>query len=170
MIPSGTEKHRPLLSWQEISHGVPWGVLLLFGGGFAIANAVHVSHLDKWLGSHLHFLSSLPMALAILAIAAIATSVTELTSNTAMATLLIPVMAARGDVIHISPYLLMTTAAVACSYAFMLPVATPPNAIVMGSGHVRMVAMFRQGIKLNIISALLLTAFILTLGKWVLPT
>ena len=99
----------------------------------------------------------------------VATFVTELTSNTATATLLMPVMAALSGVLDVPPYLLMVAATLSCSCAFMLPVATPPNAIVIGSGHVTPKMMAREGLWLNLVVAVVLTVMVLTWGRVVLP-
>ena len=169
LIPRGGGDRAPLVSWDDIRHGLPWGVLLLFGGGFAVADVVHASGLDRWLAGNLDGLGSLPLPLTILAIAVVAMITTEFTSNTATATLLVPVMAAVAEAIHVPPYLVMVPAAVACSCAFMLPVATPPNAIVIGSGYVTPRELFTEGFRLNLFSAVLITILVLTLGRLVLP-
>jgi len=169
LLPSGARDGRPLLRWREIQNGVPWGVLLLFGGGFAIADCVRASALDTWLAGSLSGLGVLPLPLLILSICLITTSATELTSNTATATLLMPVMAALAEVLGVHPYLMMVPAVVSSSCAFMLPVATPPNAIVIGSGRVGVQDLFREGLKLNVIGAVLTTIAVLTLGRLVLP-
>ncbi len=169
LLPSGEGPGRRLLDWDEIRHGIPWGILLLFGGGFAIADTVHASGLDGWLATSLGGLSGLPLVLVVLAICLITTAATELTSNTATATLLMPIMAALALVLDAPPYLLMVAAVVSASCAFMLPVATPPNAIVIGSGRVAAGDLFRHGILLNLAAALIVTALVLTLGRVVLP-
>ncbi len=169
LVPGGGGDRRPLVTWEEIRHGVPWGVLLLFGGGFAVADAVSSVGVDTWLAGRLHGISVLPLPLMVLAVALVAMGATELTSNTATATLLMPVMAALARVLEVPPYLLMVPATVACSCAFMLPVATPPNAIVIGSGHVTAPDLFREGIRLNLIAAVIITVLTLTLGRLVLP-
>jgi sodium-dependent dicarboxylate transporter 2/3/5 len=169
MLPAAPGERRPMLRWREIQKGVPWGVLLLFGGGFAIADGVRSSGLDTWLADSLSGLSGLPLPLLVLSICLITTSVTELTSNTATATLLMPVMAALAAVLGVHPYLVMVPAIVSASCAFMLPVATPPNAIVIGSGRVGIRDLVREGLWLNIIGALVTTTLVLTLGRFVLP-
>jgi solute carrier family 13 (sodium-dependent dicarboxylate transporter), member 2/3/5 len=169
IVPSGRESRRPLVTWSEIHRGVPWGVLLLFGGGFAIADGVHAAGLDAWLAAELHALSALPLSAMILTICLVSMAATELTSNTATATLLMPIMAALSTSLAEPPYLLMVPAAVSCSCAFMLPVATPPNAIVIGSGHVTARTLFLEGVRLNAVSAVLVTLLVLTLGRIVLP-
>ncbi len=169
LLPSGAGDGRRLIAWDEVRHGVPWGVLLLFGGGFAIADGVRASGLDDWLAASLHGLAVLPLPLVVLSICVITTSATELTSNTATATLLMPVMAALSRVLGVHPYLLMVPATVSASCAFMLPVATPPNAIVIGSGRVSAHDLFREGIWLNLAGAALTTLAVLTIGRFVLP-
>jgi len=169
LLPAGTGDGSRLIEWEEVRHGVPWGVLLLFGGGFAIADSVRSSGLDDWLAAGLHGLATLPLPLVILSICLFTTTATELTSNTATATLLMPVMAALSQVLGVPPYLLMVPATVSASCAFMLPVATPPNAIVIGSGRVSAQDLFREGIWLNLAGAVLVTAAVLTFGRLVLP-
>jgi sodium-dependent dicarboxylate transporter 2/3/5 len=169
LLPAGAGDRRPMLRWREIQKGVPWGVLLLFGGGFAIADGVRASALDVRLADSMAGLAVLPLPLLVLAICLITTSVTELTSNTATATLLMPVMAALAAVLGVHPYLVMVPAIVSASCAFMLPVATPPNAIVIGSGQVTVRDLFRAGFWLNVIGAVLTTVAVLTLGRLVLP-
>ncbi len=169
LLPSGDGDGLRLLTWEEIQEGVPWGVLLLFGGGFAIADAVRATELDGWIAGGLHGLAALPLPLVVLSICLITTSATELTSNTATATLLMPVMAALAQVMGVHPYLLMVPATVSASCAFMLPVATPPNAVVMASGRVGARDLCREGIWLNIAGAVVTTLAVLTLGRLVLP-
>jgi sodium-dependent dicarboxylate transporter 2/3/5 len=144
-------------------------VLILFGGGFALADAVAAADLDGWLAARLHGLAALPLPFMILAISLFATTATELTSNTATAALLMPIMAALARALEVAPYLLMVPAIVSCSCAFMLPVATPPNAIVIGSGYVDTRQLFAEGIRLNLIAAVVVTVLTVTLGRLVLP-
>jgi sodium-dependent dicarboxylate transporter 2/3/5 len=169
LLPSGEGNGRRMLSWNEIEGGVPWGVLLLFGGGFAIADGVRATGVDSWLAGRLQDLSVLPLPLLILSVCLITTFSTELTSNTATATLLMPVMAALAAVLGVHPYLLMVPATLSASCAFMLPVATPPNAIVIGSKWVSAGDFFREGIWLNLAGAVLTTLAVLTIGRLVLP-
>lgn len=169
IIPAGGDEKRPLVTWPEVHRGVPWGVLLLFGGGFAVADGVHTAGLDNWVAGQLHGLSVLPTSLLILSVCLTSMAATELTSNTATATLLMPIMAAFSSSLGEPPYLLMVPATVSCSCAFMLPVATPPNAIVIGSGHVTARNLFREGVRLNAVSAVVITVLVLTLGRVVLP-
>jgi sodium-dependent dicarboxylate transporter 2/3/5 len=169
LLRSGGGERRPLVTWAEVHAGVPWGVLLLFGGGFALADGVHASGLDRWLASQLHGLAGLPLPLLILALTLVGMFATEFMSNTAAATLLMPILAALAQALGIPPYLLMAPAVVACSCAFMLPVATPPNAIAIGTGRVTAADLFREGLRLNLASAMIVTLLAATLGRLVLP-
>ncbi len=169
LIPRRRGSRRALLGWQEIQSGVPWGILLLFGGGFALADGVHASRLDLWLAAGLQGLGEVPFPLLILAVVSLSVLITNLSSNTATATLLMPVMAALATALDAPPYLLMSAATVAASCAFVLPVATPPNAIVMGSGRVSARDLFREGLMLNAVAVVVVTLLCLLLGPLVLP-
>jgi len=169
LLPSKSRRGQRLLNWEEIQNGIPWGVLLLFGGGFALADAVKASGLGTWIASNLSWVAVLPAFFAILLLCFIAMAATEMTSNTATATLLIPIMAALAGILKLSPYLLMVPVTVACSCAFMLPVATPPNAIVIGSGYVTIRQLFSEGFRLNLTAAFVITVLVLTIGKLVFP-
>jgi solute carrier family 13 (sodium-dependent dicarboxylate transporter), member 2/3/5 len=154
LIPDG-EGGR-LLDWQSANR-IPWGLLLLFGGGIAIARAFEVSGLSTALGSALGAVCSLPVLLMIFVVCLTVTFLTEVTSNTATATLLMPVLAAGALGAEIEPALLMIPAALSASCAFMLPVATAPNAIVFGTGRVTTRRMARTGLILNLLGAVAIT-------------
>ncbi|MCB9778520.1 MAG: SLC13/DASS family transporter [Alphaproteobacteria bacterium] len=141
-----------LLHWDE-AREVPWGLLLLFGGGIAIAKAFETSGLGAALGSALAGLVDLPMLALMLVICLAVTFVTEVTSNTATTTLLMPVLAATAVATGTEPALLMAPAAISASCAFMLPVATAPNAIVFGTDRVPIGEMARRGLVLNLLAA-----------------
>jgi sodium-dependent dicarboxylate transporter 2/3/5 len=145
-----------LLRWEAAAK-IPWGVLLLFGGGIAIASAFVQSGLADIIAQHLGGLMSLPTWLLILCMCLSVTFLTEVTSNTATSSLLMPVLAATATVADVSPMLLMVPAVLSASCAFMLPVATAPNAIVFGSGKVRIRDMARAGFVLNLIGAVVIT-------------
>jgi solute carrier family 13 (sodium-dependent dicarboxylate transporter), member 2/3/5 len=145
-----------VLDWRTAS-GIPWGVLLLFGGGLSLARAMSQSGLAAWIGGGVTGLSVLPALLVVGAVATLFVFLTEMTSNTATAAMAMPVMAGAGLALGIDPLLLMAIAALACSMAFMLPVATPPNAIVFGSGSVTIPQMARAGVWMNAVAILLLT-------------
>ena len=145
-----------LLRW-EAARGIPWGVLLLFGGGIAIANAFVQSGLADHIAGALEGVLHLPTWALVLSLCLVVTFMTEVTSNTATASLLMPVLAATAAAGEINPMLLMVPAALSTSCAFMLPVATAPNAIVFGSGKVRIKDMARAGFVLNLLGAVVIT-------------
>ena len=145
-----------LLRWESTVK-IPWGVLLLFAGGIAIASAFVQSGLAEIIAQELGALASLPTWLLILSVCLAVTFLTEVTSNTATASLLMPVLAVTAGATGISPTLLMVPAVLSASCAFMLPVATAPNAIVFGSGKVSIRQMARAGFVLNLIGAVVIT-------------
>lgn len=154
--------HIPLLEWRTVERGVPWGVLLLFGGGFALAAAFQQSGLAGWIGDRLASAAGFPLPVLVLAVALGVTFLTELTSNTATATLLMPVLASTAVAIGVNPLLLLMPAALSASCAFMLPVATPPNAIIFGTPWVTVPRLARTGLAMNLFGAAIITLF--TLG------
>ena len=145
-----------LLDWPTACR-IPWGILILFGGGIAIAAAFAESGLSEAVGRGVSVLSQWPVILMILAICLAITFLTEVTSNTATATLLMPILAAAAVAAEVNPALFMAPAAISASCAFMLPVATPPNAIVFASGQITTATMARHGLALNIIGAIIIT-------------
>ena len=136
LIPSGEGEGRRLLDWQTAVK-IPWGILLLFGGGLAIARAFTTTGLSQVVGGLLADMSAWPLVAVIGVVCLAVTFLTEVTSNTATANVLLPVLAAAAESAHIEPALLMVPATLSASCAFMLPVATPPNAVIFGSqsGH-----------------------------------
>ena len=155
MIPNG-EKEERLLDWKT-AKDIPWGMLLLFAGGIVIAKAFTASGLSEQLGNALSGLSSLPTWALILSLCLFVTFLTEITSNTATTTLLMPVLAVAGIAAGIEPKLLMIPATISASCAFMLPVATAPNAIAYGTGAFQIKDMAREGFVLNIVLAFVVT-------------
>ncbi len=155
------------LDW-ETARQLPWGVLLLFGGGLSLANAVTETGVDKWVGGLIAGLEAVPIVLLIAVVAVSILLLTELTSNTATAATFLPIVAGAAIGLNLSPLVFVVPAALAASCAFMMPVATPPNAIVFGSGHITIVQMVRAGVWLNIIGAILVTLTVYTLANWVL--
>lgn len=153
---SGSTVARRLLTWKE-AENIPWGILLLFGGGIALAAGFKESSLSASLGSGLSVLTRAPEPLVILGICLSVTFLTEVTSNTATTALLMPILAATALSAGIAPERLMIPAALSASCAFMLPVATAPNAIIFGSRQVSAPFMARQGFILNILGAFLIT-------------
>lgn len=154
IIPSRNKPGDHLLDWATAVK-LPWGILLLFGGGLAIAAGFTNSGLSEWIGSQLTALQGVSVLLVVLAVATLVLFLTEITSNTATASMMFPIMASLSVALGIHPYALMVTAAVAASCAFMLPVATPPNAVVFGSGYLRIPDMAKTGFALNIIGIFL---------------
>lgn len=140
-----------ILDWS-VARDVPWGVLLLFGGGLAIAKAITESGLDKWLSAQLILVKGLPVILIIAIVALFVLMLTEITSNTATATMILPLLGALAITLDVHPMILMAPAAMAANCAFMLPVGTPPNAIVFGTGKVSIKDMVSAGFWLNIIA------------------
>jgi sodium-dependent dicarboxylate transporter 2/3/5 len=156
LVPVDLRRGEFLLDWEATTR-VPWGVLLLFGGGFSLAGGVRTSGLDRWLAGLLTGLRGAETVWIVFAVAVVIIVLTEISSNSATASLFIPLMASLGLSLAVSPVVLMVTAAIAASLAFMLPVATPPNAIVFGSGYVSLPQMARVGIWLNLIAVVLVT-------------
>ena len=145
-----------LLEWDQASK-IPWGILLLFAGGICIAKAFAVSGLSVVLGGVLDGLAVLPVFIMLLVLTLAVSFMTESTSNTATTVLLMPILAAAALAAKLDPQMLMIPAALSASCAFMLPVATAPNAIIFGSGKVQSIDMFRTGFLLNIVGALIIT-------------
>lgn len=149
---------RPLLTWRE-ARDVPWDVLLLFGGGLSLAAAMDSSGLAKWLAGGLGGLAGSPRLVVYLAFAGLVLVLSELASNTAVAAMMMPIAAALAPAVGEPPVALMLVAALAASTGFALPVATPPNAIVFGSGQVSVRQMARAGILLDVLAvAVIVTA------------
>ncbi|KAJ8313095.1 hypothetical protein KUTeg_010468 [Tegillarca granosa] len=157
-------KYSPILTWEVASKKLPWGVIILLGGGFALADASGSTGLSKWVGEQLTIFSDFEPWVMNLILCIIVALATEVTSNSATATLLMPVMAELSIKVGVHPLYLMISAAVATSFAFMLPVATPPNAIVFSTGYVRIPDMASVGFGMNIIAVVVLTLAINTWG------
>ncbi len=160
---AGASDSGNLMNW-ETARRLPWGILILFGGGFALAGAMKDSGLSGWLGDSLVGLASFPPLVLVPAVALLMTFMTEVTSNTATTGLMLPVLAELARSTGIHPLLLMVPATLSASCAFMLPVATPPNAIVYGSGKVPIARMVLVGLVLNLLGVLLVTLAVFSLG------
>ncbi len=167
LVPSGTEPGRALLQWRETST-LPWGLLLLFGGGLSLASAFSSSGLAQWLGQELLGLPLGSLALLVIATATMIIFLTELTSNLATTATFLPVVAAVASQAGWAPITLTVPVALAASCAFMLPVATPPNAVVYGSGQITIPDMIRAGFWLNLLSIAVVSAVALVLAPIVL--
>ncbi len=149
------------MDWHTIQSKVPWGILLLFGGGFALASGFGATGLDEWLGDKLTGVSAWPLWAVVITICLAVTFLTEMTSNTATTTMILPILGMAAVAAMIHPLFFMLPATLSASFAFMLPVATPPNAIVFGSGWVSIPQMSRAGFALNFIGAIVVTAAVL---------
>lgn len=158
LIPAKNKKQN-LMTWEDAVK-LPWGILLLFGGGLAIASGFESSGLAVWIGNQMTSFAGMTTIILIFLLVAAINFLTEITSNTATTAMLLPVLAPMAVIVDIHPFILMVAAAVAASCAFMLPVATPPNAVVFGSGYLRIPDMVSKGFIMNVISILLLTLFV----------
>ncbi|KAJ9589617.1 hypothetical protein L9F63_017202, partial [Diploptera punctata] len=156
-----------LLTWKVVHEKVPWGLVCLLGGGFAMAAGSNESGLSRYIGQELVYLQVLPPALIFVIIVTATTFLTEVSSNTAIANIILPVLAHMAVAMEIHPLYFMIPATLSCSYAFMLPVATPPNAIVLAASNMRTSDMMRAGFGMNIICLVILTTLFLTYGTYV---
>jgi len=167
LLPVDLKSGRFLLSWRE-AVGIRWDVLILFGGGLALAAAIGESDLADWIGAQLIGLQVLPLFLLLLAVGALMVFVGELASNTAMAAVFLPVAGSTAIGMGEPAFVLTLPVALFATLFFMLPVATPPNAIVFGSGAVEMRDMLKAGVVLDVVGILVVVLAILSLGRWVL--
>lgn len=158
LLPS-KNKSVPLINWQDTIN-LPWGILLLFGGGMALAVGFESSGLAVWIGTHLKSLQTIPLLLLLLLLITVVNFLTEITSNLATTAMLLPILVSIAAAVNVNPYFLLVGATIAASCAFMLPVATPPNAVVFGSGYLKIEDMIKAGFWLNIISIIIVTVFV----------
>lgn len=156
LIPVDARKRVFLMNWKYGS-SLPWGILLLFGGGLSLANAIEASKLAEWIAVNLEVLQVLPVFLMMGIVVLVIVFLTEVTSNTATAATFLPLIGAVAIAQGIPPTVLAVPVALAASCAFMLPVATPPNAIVFSTGHMHISSMIRAGMALNVYSTIVLT-------------
>lgn len=166
IIPVDSKKRQFLLSWSDAEE-LPWGVLILFGGGLSLASAISETGLAGWIGEGVGVLGGWPMVLLIGAVITLIIFLTEMTSNTATTAAFLPILASVAIGLGENPLLLAVPAALGASCAFMLPVATPPNAIVYGSGKITIPEMSNAGLWLNLIFIVLLTAAAFTMINFV---
>jgi sodium-dependent dicarboxylate transporter 2/3/5 len=159
VIPADWRQRVFLLDWDTAVR-IPWDIIILFGGGFALAAGFSDTGLSGWLADQLQVLKGVPRVWMILAVGLLVIFLTEVTSNTATASVMLPVLGALSEALQLPPMILMVTATLCASFAFMLPVATPPNAIVFSSRCVRIPQMARAGLWLNLMGVLLITAFV----------
>ncbi len=152
-------KKEPLINWEDAVK-LPWGIILLFGGGMALASGFETTGLAEWLGSQMSLLQGLALMVLVIVIVASVNFITEVTSNLATTAMLLPILAPIAIGLDINPYILMVATTVAASCAFMLPVATPPNAVVFGSGYLKISDMAKSGIWMNIVSIVFLSLMV----------
>ncbi|GAB5486994.1 MAG: DASS family sodium-coupled anion symporter [Parasphingorhabdus sp.] len=166
VIPSGTDRHA-LVTWTDTKR-LPWGVLILFGGGLSLAAALSSSGLTLWLGQQLAPLGAINAILLVVVLTGLVIFLTELTSNVATTATLLPVVAALAIELGMDPLMLVVPLTIAASCAFMLPVATPPNAIVFSTGEIKISEMMRAGFWLNLVAIMLIASIAVYLVPFIL--
>lgn len=162
-FPVNWKLREPLLLWEDIRK-IPWEIIFLFGGGFALAAGFKESGLSQWIGSKVGALTSLPLIFMIAGICLLVTFLTEFTSNTATTMMILPLLGSLARANNLHPFLLMLPATISASCAFMLPVATPPNAIVFSSGKLKVKTMLKVGLVFNLVGVILTVAAVYFLG------
>lgn len=158
LIPADFRKNEFLLDW-DTALKIPWGIIVLFGGGLALAHGFVVTGLASWIAEKMLVLDGAHLLVLLLAVTGMTIILTEITSNTATSTMLMPILASMAIAMTLHPYGLMVAAAIAASFAFMLPVATPPNAVVFGSSFLTIPQMVKAGIWLNLIGIIVISLF-----------
>ena len=151
--------NKKIISWKD-SAKLPWGIVLLFGGGLSLAAAMQGSGLTLWIGEKLYGLNTFNIIMIVLSIVFVVNFLTEITSNLATVSMILPILATLSITLGLHPFVIMISATIAASCAFMLPVATPPNAVVFGSGYLRIKDMIKTGFFMNLISILLVTLYV----------
>jgi sodium-dependent dicarboxylate transporter 2/3/5 len=157
ILPAGTETGERLMDWESL-RALPWDVLVLFGGGLSLAAAIDQSGLAAWVGTVLHGLATWPTVLLIAGLVTVTVAMSEFASNTATAAAFLPLAGAIAASAGLDPLVLTIPVVLGASCGFMMPVATPPNTIVFGSGMLTVAQMCRSGLCLNIIGIVLITA------------
>lgn len=165
-IPSRSQKRQNLMDWETATK-LPWNIVLLFGGGFALATGFIESGLSDWFGNQLSWAMGIHPIIIIAFVAFMMTFLTELTSNTAVTEMMLPILAGLSVSIEINPMLFMIPATLAASMAFMLPVATPPNAIIFGTNRLRIIDMAKTGFVLNMIGVIIITLATYFYGSYI---
>ncbi|UOB16765.1 SLC13 family permease [Abyssalbus ytuae] len=159
LIPTGSKtKERNIMDWKSAVK-LPWGILLLFGGGIALANGFKNTGLADWIGNQITFIEGVSLIILLIILVAGVNFLTEITSNLATTAMLLPVMIPVSATLNVHPFILMVGITLSASCAFMLPVATPPNAIVFGSGYLKIPDMVKAGVWMNLISILIVVLF-----------
>lgn len=162
-VPVDLRSHSFAMDWGTAQR-LPWGILVLFGGGLSLAAAISANGVDTYIAGAFAHLGQVPVWVVVALVCTLVIFLTELTSNTAVTTALLPILAAAAPVLGVDPLKLVVPAAIVASLAFMLPVATPPNAIVFGSGKITIPQMARAGFGLNLIGIVVVTVATLVLG------
>ncbi len=165
IIPAGGDEKRVLLVWED-TRTLPWGVLILFGGGLSMASAINETGLAAWIGSGIGSFSTWPVWVIVIIVVALIVFLTEMTSNTASTAAFLPILASVAIGLGENPLLLAIPTAIGASCAFMLPVATPPNAIVYGSDKITIPQMSKAGLWLNALMIGLISLAALTIVSW----
>ncbi|XP_059833910.1 solute carrier family 13 member 1 isoform X3 [Hypanus sabinus] len=163
---TGEEEYAALITWKEFQSCMPWEISLLVGGGFALAKGSELSGLSLWVGSKLEPLGTLPAWLIVLVTCLIVTSVTEVASNPATITIFLPILVALSEAIHMNPLYLLIPTTLCTSFAFLLPVSNPPNAIVFGYGHLSIMDMVKTGLVVKLIS---IVVVMIAISTWAVP-
>ncbi|XP_016047413.1 solute carrier family 13 member 1 isoform X2 [Erinaceus europaeus] len=156
----------PLITWKEFQSFMPWDIAILVGGGFALADGCEASGLSKWMANKLSPLGSLPGWLIILVSSLLVTSLTEVASNPATITLLLPILSPLAEGIHMNPLYILIPSTLCTSFAFLLPVSNPPNAIVFSYGHLQVIDMVKAGLGVNIVGV---AVVMLGMFTWIVP-
>jgi solute carrier family 13 (sodium-dependent dicarboxylate transporter), member 2/3/5 len=166
ILPVSLKTGQRILEWQDCQK-LPWGVLLLFGGGLTLASQIDNSGLSAYIAAQISQLGSIDLLLLILLVTTVIIFLTEITSNTATAAAFLPLLGPVAVSMNTSAAMLVIPAAVAASCAFMMPVATPPNAIVFASGKLKIIDMVKAGLVLNLLAIALITAFTMLLARYI---
>ena len=156
VLPVNWRERTFTMNWQH-ARRLPWGILILFGGGLSLAGAIEANGVAEFIGSQTHQFAGLPPIVLVIIVVTAVVFFSEIASNTATATTLIPILAAMRAGLGVHPYMLVIPAAIAASMAFMMPVGTPPNAIVFSTGYITMPQMIKAGFWLNIVGILIIT-------------
>jgi sodium-dependent dicarboxylate transporter 2/3/5 len=167
IVPVNVRRREFVLDWAHASR-IPFEILILFGGGLALAAAIAATGLDAYVGSMFGALDGVPVFVMVMAVCTVMIFLTELTSNTAVIATFLPILQAAASELNVHPFLLLVPATIAASCAFMLPMATPPNAIVFASGHLTIPLMARAGMWLNLTGVLVISLMVYFLGGWLL--
>ncbi|GBO25238.1 Solute carrier family 13 member 5, partial [Araneus ventricosus] len=162
--PSFTEHSPPLLNWRTAQRKIPWGVLLLLGSGFVVADAAKKSHLSLWLSGQLSYLNFLSPAVICIILTFMASILTEVISNMSMATIMLPVVSEMAEAVKVHPFFLMLPVTIGCSFAMILPVGNPSNAIVFDASNMSTFDMMKPGVILKILCCIVELFMIQTLG------